>query len=160
MSQAFGGMYKVMLFLHLASVVAAFGAMVVHPLMDARSKDAGPETRRSLMGWMAKNGRMVHFPALVLVGVFGLGMVFSSKVEGSDENLFGFDQAWVSLSLLVWIAICGIVSGMLMPAERKLAAGAGDVEALEKKIAIGGQITTVLFLVMLYLMIWKPGLDL
>ena len=160
MSQAFGGMYKVMLLLHLVSVVVAFAAGVVHPLMDARSRDADPGTRRSLLGWMAQNGRMVHFPALVLVGVFGLGMVFSSKVGDSDENVFGFDQAWVSISLLVWIAMCGIVSGMLMPAERKLAAGEGDTGALEKKVAIGGQVTTVLFLVMLYLMIWKPGLDL
>lgn len=158
MSQAFGGMYKVMLFLHLVTVVAAFGAMVVHPLMAARSKDADMGTRRSLVGWMAQNGRVVHFPALVLAGLFGLGMVFSSKPGSSDENVFGFDQAWVSLSLLVWIALCGIVSGMLMPAERKLAAGDGDPDALEKKIAVGGQITTVLFLVMLYLMIWKPGL--
>ena len=43
---------------------------------------------------------------------------------------------------------------MILPAERKLAAG--DLEA-EKKVAMGGQIATVLTLVMLYLMIWKPG---
>jgi uncharacterized membrane protein len=153
----FTTMYKVMLFLHLVTVVAAFAAMVVHPLMDARSRDADPGTRRSLLGWMAQNGRVVHMPALVLVGVFGLGMVFSSKPGGEGENLWGFDQAWVSISLLVWIVMCGIVSGLLMPAERKLAAGDGDAGALEKKVALGGQAVTVLFLVMLYLMIWKPG---
>jgi uncharacterized membrane protein len=159
-SYGFDGLYKVMLLLHLVAVVAAFAPMVIHPVMAARAKDDGPAVQRPLAGYMAKNARMIHLPSLVLVGVFGLGMVFSSKVGDSDENLFGFDQAWVSISLLVWIAICGIVSGVLMPAERKLAAGEGDPEALEKKLAIGGQITTVLFLVMLYLMIWKPGLDL
>lgn len=157
MSQAFGGMYKVMLFLHLVTVVVAFGGMVLRPLMVARSRDADPGTRRSLAGWMAQSGRVVHLPALVLAGLFGLGMVFSSKPGSSDENVFGFDQAWVSLSVLVWIALCGVVSGMLMPAERKLAAGDGDPNALEKKIAIGDQVTAVLFLIMLYLMIWKPG---
>jgi hypothetical protein len=76
-------------------------------------------------------------------------MIFSS------DEAWGFDQTWVSLALLVWIAMCGLVSGMLLPAERKLAAG--DL-AQAKKIELGGQIVTVLFLVMLYLMIWKPGL--
>jgi len=157
-SQAFGGVYKVMLLLHLVAVVAAFAPMVIHPVLAARSKDDGPAVQRPVWGYMAKNARMIHFPSLVLVGVFGLGMVFSSKVGDSDENVFGFDQAWVSISLLVWIALCGIVSGMLMPSERKLAAGEGDAEALERKVAVGGQVATVLFLVMLYLMIWKPGL--
>jgi len=155
MSQAFGGMYKVMLLLHLAAVVAAFAPMVVNPFLAARAKADG--TLPQVSKHMAANGRQIHFPALILVGLFGLGMVFSSKPDGSDENLFGFDQAWVSLSLLVWIAMCGIVSGMLLPAERQLAAGDGDPAALEKKVAVGGQVMTVLFLVMLYLMIWKPG---
>ena len=37
---------------------------------------------------------------------------------------------------------------------RKLAAG--DLEA-ERKVAMAGQLTTVMLLAMLYLMIWKPG---
>lgn len=158
MSQAFGGMYKVMLFLHLISVLVAFAPAVVHPLMSARAKDADAGTRLTLFGWMAQNGRMIHMPALVLVGVFGLGMVFSSKPEGLDENFFGFDQAWVSISLLLWIAIAGLVSGMIMPNERRLASGEGDAAELQKKVDLAGQIVTVLVLVVFYLMIWKPGL--
>lgn len=148
-------MYRIMFLLHIAAVVVAFAAMVAHPLFASRSKADGEGMVQRVSGYMAANGRMVHFPALVLVGLFGLGMVFSSKPDGSDEALFGFDQAWVSLALLVWIAMCGVVSGFLMPNERKLADG--DMEA-EKKVMVGGQVVTVLFLVMLYLMIWKPGL--
>ncbi len=153
----FSTMYKIMLFLHLVAVVAAFAPMIVNPLLSVRSAKDGPAVQRPVFGYMAANGRMVHLPALVLVGVFGLGMVFSSKIGSSDENLWGFDQAWVSLSFLLWIAIGGLVSGMMLPAERKLASGEGDAAALEKKVALGGQIVTVLFLVVVYLMIWKPG---
>jgi type II secretory pathway component PulM len=42
----------------------------------------------------------------------------------------------------------------LLPAEKRMAAG--DLTQ-EKKVAMGGQLATVLLLVMLYLMIWKPG---
>ncbi|MFP5256278.1 MAG: hypothetical protein ACLGI8_10570 [Acidimicrobiia bacterium] len=154
----FSTMYKIMLFLHLVTVVAAFAPMIIHPLLASRSAKDGPGVQRPVFGYMAANGRTIHLPALVLVGVFGLGMVFSSpEVGGGDENLWGFDQAWVSLSLLLWVAIGGIVSGMMLPAERQLASGEGDAGALEKKVTIGGQLVTVLFLVVVYLMIWKPG---
>jgi hypothetical protein len=72
----------------------------------------------------------------------------------ASDPAWGFDQLWVSLALLVWLAICGVVSGVILPSERKLAGG--DLAA-EAKVAMGGQIVTVLLLAMLYLMIWKPG---
>jgi hypothetical protein len=43
---------------------------------------------------------------------------------------------------------------MLIPAERRYARGD---QAAERQVATGGQILTVLFLLMLFLMIWKPG---
>ncbi len=154
MSFQMSGMYKVMLFLHLLSVVAAFAPMIVGPVTMRRAKDDGDGTFLRVAGYLAANGRQIHMPALVLAGLFGLGMVFSSKAGTSDENFWGFDQAWVSLALLVWIAMCGVVSGLIMPGERKVAAGD---ETAEKRVALGGQIVTVLFLVIMYLMIWKPG---
>jgi uncharacterized membrane protein len=148
-------LYRIMFLLHIVAVVVAFSAMVVNPFLAARSKADGEGALTRTASYMAANGRQIHLPALILVGLFGLGMVFSSTPDGADDALFGFDQIWVSLALLVWIVMCGLVSGMLIPAERKLAAG--DL-AQAKKIELGGQIVTVLFLVMLYLMIWKPGL--
>lgn len=151
----FGTLYDIMLLLHVVAIVGAFAPMVVNPVLAARAKKDGAAAEQQVSGYMAQNGRQVHLPCLVLVGLFGLGMVFSSKPEGADEALWGFDQAWVSIALLIWIAICGIVTGLMLPGERALAAG--DATA-EKKVQIGGQVLTVLFLVMMYLMIWKPGL--
>ncbi len=138
--------YRLLFLLHIVSIVAAFAPAVVNPLVAARAKQDGQ--LRTFAGYMAANDKRVHFPALVLAGLFGLGLVFSS------DDLWKFDQAWVSLALLSWIALCGVVSGLVTPAERKVAAG--DAEA-EKQVVLGAQIVTVLFLVMLYLMIWKPG---
>lgn len=139
-------LYKLLLVGHVLSFVTAFAAAVVNPVMSARAKSDGPDALLQVAGYMAKNGRAIHFPALVLAGAFGLGMVF--------EGDWGFDQTWVSLAFLAWLAMCGIISGVVLPGERALAGG--NLEA-ERKVAMGGQLVTVLLLVMLYLMIWKPG---
>ena len=143
-------LFKVLFLGHIVSLLVAFAPAVINPILAAKVKSAdGEETLVKVAGHLYTNGRYIHFPALIALGAFGIAMVL-----WSDPN-FAFDQTWVSLAFLVWIAIAGVVSGMLMPAEKKLAAG--DLSA-EKKVAVGGQIVTLLTLVMLYLMIWKPGL--
>jgi len=142
-------LYRILFLLHIVAVVAAFAPMVVNPVLTARSKADGEGSLLQVARYMSANGRQIHLPALVLVGLFGLGMVVTS------DDLFAFDQVWVSLALLVWLAIGGVVSGVLLPGERRLADG--DLTQ-ERRLERGGQAVTVLFLVMLYLMIWKPGL--
>jgi uncharacterized membrane protein len=143
------GLYKLFFLGHMLSFVVAFAPAVINPILAAQVKDDGEQTLLHVARHMADNGRKVHFPALIALGGFGLAMVFSS------DKAWGFDQTWVSLAVIVWVVLCGLITGVLLPSERKLAAG--DLEA-EKKVALVGQIVTVLALVMLYLMIWKPGI--
>jgi hypothetical protein len=44
---------------------------------------------------------------------------------------------------------------VILPGERRQAAGDA---AAAKRVELGGTLATLLFLVLLYLMIWKPGL--
>ena len=142
------GLYNLLLLGHLVSFLVAFAPAVIHPILGAQAKQDGEAVLLPVSRHLADNGRRVHFPALVLVGAFGMAMLLVS------DDAWAFDQTWISLAFLVWLAICGIVSAVILPNERKLAAGHLAAEA---KVAMGGQITTVLLLVMLYLMIWKPG---
>ena len=104
---------------------------------------------RRLAGHLASNGRQIHFPALIALGGFGIAMVLTSDDGLRLRRHLGVaGLPRVAGDHAGWSAAC------VLPAERKLAAG--DLEA-EKKVAMGGQIATVLTLVMLYLMIWKPG---
>ena len=146
---AFGdGVYKLLYLGHIVAFLVAFAPAVIHPIVTAQAKADGPESLTRLGGHLAANGRRIHLPALIALGALGLGMVLVS------DDVWAFDQAWISLAFLAWLAICGVVSGLLLPAERQLAGG--DLGA-ERQVALGGQIVTVLLLVMLYLMIWKPG---
>lgn len=144
------GLYKLLYLGHIVTILVAFAPAFVHPILSAQvTADGDATARQRLSAHMATNGRRLHFPALVLTAAFGIAMVLVS------DEVWGFDQAWISLAFLVWIALCGVVSGLIMPAERKLDGGDHDAE---RTIAMGGQIATALLLVMLYLMIWKPGL--
>lgn len=143
------GLYKVFFLGHMLSFVVAFAPAVIHPILTAQTKQDGEATLLKTAKHMADNGRRVHFPALLALGAFGLAMVITS------DPIFGFDQAWVMAAITIWVILCGVISAVMLPAERKLAQG--DLEA-ERIIAVAGPIVTVLALVMLYLMIWKPGL--
>jgi uncharacterized membrane protein len=143
------GLYKLLLLGHIISFLVAFAPAVISPVLAAQTKKDGEGVLMAVAGHLSTNGRRIHFPALIALGGFGITLVLVS------DPAFAFDQMWVGIALVVWIGICGVVSGVILPNERKLAAG--DLEA-EKKVAMGGQIVTVLLLVMLYLMIWKPGL--
>jgi uncharacterized membrane protein len=143
------GLYKVFFLGHMISFLAAFAPAVIAPVLTAQVKADGDEgSLLRLAGHMTKNTTRIHFPALIALGGFGIAMVLSS------DEVWSFGDAWVSLAFLVWLGIIGVILGLMVPAEKRLASG--DLAA-EKNIAVAGQIATVLLLVMLYLMIWKPG---
>ena len=143
-------LYKVLFLGHILSLVVAFAPAVINPIMMAKLKSQGDEAALpKVAAIMASNGRYIHFPALIALGAFGIAMVLWS------DPAFGFDQTWASLAFLDWIAITGLVSAVMLPGERRLAEGDLSVEA---RVETCGQIITLLTLVMLYLMIWKPGL--
>jgi uncharacterized membrane protein YciS (DUF1049 family) len=143
-------LFKVLFLGHMLSFVVAFAPAVINPVMMAKLKSQGDyEALPKVAGIAASNGRQIHFPALVALGGFGIAMVLAS------DPAFGFDQAWVSLAFLDWLAITGLVSAVMLPGERKMAEG--DL-SVEQRVERCGQLITLLTLLMLYLMIWKPGL--
>ena len=133
-------LWKLLFLGHLLSFVVAFAPAVINPVLTAESKKDGESDLIRVAGHLANNGRRIHFPALIALGGFGILMVLQS------DPIFEFDQTWVGLAIVVWLAICGVVSGIIIPNERRLAAG--DLAA-EAKVAMGGQLTTVLLLVQL-----------
>ena len=125
--------FRIAFYLHILSVVVAFAPAVVSLL---------PGGRDGALGMLERAGRQVYAPALILAGLFGILCIVTS------EDLFEFSDTWISLSFLVWIAMNGVFHAMVLVGQRD-----GDTA----KVNNGQAIMTVLLLVMLYLMIWKPG---
>ncbi|HEY8527784.1 MAG TPA: hypothetical protein VIL48_22650 [Acidimicrobiales bacterium] len=121
--------FRFFLLLHILSVVVAFAPTVVALLPGNR-------------GTAVDTVRRYYSPALILAGLFGILCVLTS------EDVFEFDQTWISLAFLVWIAMIGVQHAIVLPGRR-----VGSLNKVD-----GGQaIITVLLVIMLYLMIWKPG---
>lgn len=142
--------YRLMLLLHILAVIVAFAPGFVWPVASVALKKRGEAPGPAIGALAAGNTAKVHGPALILVGLFGFGLV------GMSDKLWEFSQAWVSIALVLWFVMLGVVFGLMLPAEKK--AASGDVEA-DKKIAMFGGILHLLLLLMLIDMIWKPFLD-
>ncbi len=140
--------YKLMLLLHLVFVVAAFAPNFVWPSVAVRLKKAGKPVGPAIGELAAGNTARIHGPAMVLAGIFGGGLV------GMSKKVFTFSQAWTSIAMLLWFLILGVMFALLMPAEKK--AAAGDQSA-DKIISMSNGIISLLFLVQVIVMIWKPG---
>jgi hypothetical protein len=125
--------FRIFYFLHILTIVVAFAPAVVAVL---------PGGRDGALGLLDRAGRQVYAPALILAGLFGILCIVTS------DDVFEFDQTWISLAFVVWIAMNGVFHALVLAGQRQ-----GD----ERKVVTGQQIMTVLLLAMLYLMIWKPG---
>ena len=140
--------YRVVLLLHILSAMAAFAPAFTHPFLMNQSKSMGAG-HQTVMGFLAANGRRIYAPALIVTGILGFAL------QGMSSGAWSFTQFWMIGALIVWIAMNGVLHGLIMPNERKM--GEGDASA-QRLVDIGGQVITVLLLVMLWLMIFKPGL--
>jgi uncharacterized membrane protein len=141
--------YNVMLFLHILTALVAFAPAFVHPLLSNQTKALDATNRGQVLGMIAGNGRRIYAPALILTGLFGFAM------QGMSDGVIEFSQTWFWLAIVLWLGMNGVLHAMLLPAERAVA---GGDDSAAKRVDAGGAILTVLLLVMLYLMVFQPGL--
>src|SRR3954469_21054664 len=106
---AFGGIgsgvYRVLLLLHIVSIVAAFAPAFAHPFLVAQSAGLAPDARNQVRGFLAANSKRIYAPALIAAGVFGLLLVVAS------DKAWKFSQGWVSMAFLLWFAMNGVLHG-------------------------------------------------
>jgi hypothetical protein len=126
--------FRIFFLLHILTVIVAFAPAAISVL---------PGGRDGAIGLLERAGRLVYSPALILAGLFGIMCIVSAP-----GDTFEFSQTWISLAFVVWIAMNGVFHALVLTGQKQ-----GD----ESKVTNGQAIMTVLLLVMLYLMIWKPG---
>ena len=166
------GAYKVVLVLHLMSAIVGFGGMAVNGYYGAHAA-----SRRGREG--AAVGEAVHrgysFSEwfVYAVPIFGIVLILLS------DDLFKFSQLWISLSFVLYIAFMGVLHGVQLPTVRRInvllaemaSGGAGatgeggsgappqvaELDELGAKAGVFGGILNLLGVVVVCLMVFKPG---
>ncbi len=134
--------YKIIGLLHILAAIVAFGPLFLYPTLQK----AGAGDR------IARLHLRMTLPALALTWVLGMGLVGLSKPKGSDEAVIKMSQTWIVLALIAWVILMLVSWFMIRPAL------SDDSPSARGRLASGIGISHLLLIVLLYLMVFKPGL--
>ncbi|HEV2069888.1 MAG TPA: DUF2269 family protein [Acidimicrobiales bacterium] len=159
-----GGLYRFVLLLHIVAVVVAFGSFTVTATYARLARQRGGSEGVAINEANAAVTKRVSQGALWAVPVFGIFLVVLS------DGAIGFEEPWISLSFLLFIAAAALLVAVVIPTQRRTNqldkeilggrspnAGGSERTRLDKKLAASSGVFNLLFLAVLALMIFKPG---
>ena len=128
--------YRLLGLLHVLAVICAFGPLLIYPSMQ----------RAGASQAVARLHLRLVLPALILVWVLGMGLV------GLSDDVWELTQTWILLSLIGWVILMLTTWFLIRPALTDTGTTARG------RMASGIGVTHLLLVVILYLMIFKPGI--
>lgn len=143
--------------LHIVAAVFIVGPMAILPMTAMRSIRAGEA------GQVATLAKSVNLFTLlsIVVAFFGFGALGVSD----PEDGFSFGSTWVLLSIVAYAIALAINLFVVVPAMRQAAeaitatAGATAPDAKPagySRVAMGSGISSLLLVIVVVLMVWKP----
>ena len=143
--------YKFLLVLHLLSVIIGFGPWFLNGLLPARALGSEPGEGTVISRANLQVSTISQY-AIYGALIFGLG-----ALGASHKHTIDFGDTFIWLSLVLWVAIVGVLHGMVLPAQRRLAAGDGDRATLTQRQSLGVALINLLVVVAVFLMVFEPG---
>lgn len=163
------GAYKLVKSLHILTAIVGFGTVFFNGLYQARAKkDLGHPAGVAVAeanSWV--NNRVAEF---VIYAVFVLGLIL---VPMSGKNAWKFSQSWLGASMGLYLVGIALVHAVMRPADKRMRgiqaelvadpAGAGaqglaaDYDKLFTRTAAVGAVLDLLIVVIVFLMVFKPG---
>jgi uncharacterized membrane protein len=142
--------YKFLLLLHLVCVVVGFGPYFLNGLLPRAA------TRASEEGARVVNAATLQISTISQFAIYGV-FIFGGAMIGASDKVWKFSQSWVPISIVLWVAAVGVLHGLVLPTQRKLRDGSGDRAALTNQLSIGMGVLSLIVVVVMILMVWKPG---
>ncbi|HZP30520.1 MAG TPA: DUF2269 family protein [Acidimicrobiia bacterium] len=160
--------YNVVLVLHILCAIVGFGAVMLNGVYAAqvRSRRGSEGLAIAEANFRVSKVAMYFVYAVILLGFALVGM---------SDKAWKFDQTWIWLAIVLWVAAVGVAHGAIVPREKQVVAllreqvVAGDgpgaaagseirIEQLMRQVAGFGLLYAVAVVAILALMVWKPGL--
>lgn len=164
-----GFAYNLVLLLHILAAIVGFGGVLLNGVYAAKARALPPDQALAVMETNTFVSTKVAQKAIYLVPLFGIGAVEMS------EDIWGWGQTWVWLSLVLYVVAVGLSHGVMGPAVKEMLSLQAEVAAagppaggpppqaarmaeLGKKIGPTSMVLDLALVTILVLMIWKPGL--
>ena len=151
-------LYNAVLVLHILAAIIGFGGMFIAGFYGAESGKRPGTDGLAIAETTLKVSGQVPTVAVCAVPILGILLILLS------DDTWKFSEAWISMSFVLYIVLMGLATGMQVPTIRKMVAmragGTGsptELAALAKKVATVGGIVNVLWILILVLMVFKPG---
>jgi hypothetical protein len=166
--------YKFFFLLHILFVIVGIGGVMLNGAYGLQArKRRGP-------GGLAITEANLAVSNIAEYFIYGIAVTGIILVLISPSDIWEFSQTWVWLAIVLYIAALGIAHGKLFKNAKRMIAlqrelvamgpppqGAapsgppsqvGELEELGKQQMLFGTINELITIIILYLMIWKPGL--
>lgn len=137
--------YNIVLFLHILTVIVAMAGAVGHPLLFAL-EEKRPDGDVVALAKRIELPSKIYAISYALAGLIGFALVTMGDLQ--------WDETWLWLSIVLWVASNGVLHAAMLPAERAVAAGDESAMAKINKV---GPILSIMILAVLFLMAVKPG---
>jgi hypothetical protein len=169
--------YEIIFYLHILSAIIGLGTVFLNGLYGQQALN-----RRGAEGAAIGqvNLAVSNVAEIFIYAVFVTGLLMG--IMADDGTGIELSDSWLSVSMLLFIIAIGLSHGLLRPTVKKLNAAmaattataetdtapAGpegsstgvkemDIDALAKRAATTGAALNLITIVILYLMVWKPG---
>ncbi len=146
------GSYAVVLALHLLTVVFVVGPLAVTAVTASRLVRVGDV---SALQAATRTTRLFSIATILTVA---LGSALLGL--GSVGDQWKPSQGWVSASYALWLVAIGLTIGLVLPGLRAATEAAERGEptgGFASRVAIGGGLAMLCWLVIVVLMVTKPG---
>ena len=151
--------FELLLLLHVLSAIAGFGSTFTFAVLGPLAGKVGGPQGLGVMKGMVKIEKTLVYPAIVIQLVTGALLIF----EGGWDNDF-FSHWWLWVSILLFLTAATLAVSQQAPTLEKMIelgesgrAETPEFGALAKQAAARGPLLTVMLLVIIFLMVIKPG---
>lgn len=157
--------FTLWLYLHILTVIVAFGPTFAFPLMSAYA-GKHPEAAPTVVHLVDRIEARMTLPIAVVVPFLGLALIFSGHIDL-------WHSTWLLVAIPLYIVafffallvqarnsarlVRAIGSMPPGPPPEGAAGPPPEIAALTKKLQLGGTFLTVMIVVILLLMVWRPG---
>lgn len=146
-------MFDLFLALHVLAAIFAIGPLAHAVTTASRGLRTGDATATATS---ARTARIYAYASLVVV-ILGFGLM-SMKEDGKPAG--DFTEPWIWISVLLWAVAVAVTLAVIVPSLEKATTAIGNSEAVATmtgKVAASGGVVALLFAVIVFLMVYKPG---